>query len=528
MKKAIAFALAISVLATSLVACGSSNSDTTTTTTTASSSEESSEDSLDHVTLKIYFNGSNVADDTDVMVEVNEYLAEKLNVTLEPIWGTWGDFDTNSVISLQTAEAVDIYFTSSWSANEYNRYARDGYFLRLDAEDNNLIEQYGQDIWNLLPEVLTTGAIANGADGLGAYAIPGLKDYATQLCWDVNVTLLEKYGYTLDDVKNTDFYGFGEILETVKDGEGTNFYPLLVEGAVMERMVNNSIVVAGDNGAVNLLSYYLNPDDTSEEGAYGNTLMNKFATDEYRAFVEKMYEYAQAGYVDPIMGNATQANAECASVQAAAAYLIGTQGYALGYEVQTSQERGIDVAYVPTTEPFVDTSVSQGAMMAISTASKNPERAMMFLNLLNTDSHLMTLLNYGVEGIHYHYNDNGLVEFTDERKQYTPWRNGMGNVTILPVMEGEGDENYWEDVFLSYYNTAKDIPILGFTFDASNVEIQSAALVNVATQYALSLSTGQINPATELDKFLEALDNAGMQEYLAEAQAQLEEFLASQ
>ena len=59
-------------------------------------------------------------------------------------------------------------------------------------------------------------------------------------------------------------------------------------------------------------------------------------------------------------------------------------------------------------------------MMAISTASKNPERAMMFLNLLNTDPYLMTLLNYGVEGVHYNLNSDKLVEFTDKRSDYQP------------------------------------------------------------------------------------------------------------
>ena len=64
-------------------------------------------------------------------------------------------------------------------------------------------------------------------------------------------------------------------------------------------------------------------------------------------------------------------------------YLIGTQSYALGYELQASQERNIHVEMVPVTPPYVDTTSSQGAMVAISTASENPDRAMMFLNLLN-------------------------------------------------------------------------------------------------------------------------------------------------
>lgn len=538
MKKVLALGLALSMVASTLVACGGSDTevtDTTETTTTDEVVEEVVEeeeeafvaDISEHVTLKWYLHGSNVTDDAAVLEEVNAYLNEKLNVTLEPIWGTWGDFDTNAVLSLQTGDAVDIYFTCSWSADEYNRFARDGYWVRLDDEDNNLLELYGQDIWNELPEVLQTGALANGSEGVGVYALPGLKDYATQNCWDINVTLLEEYGYTLEDIESTDYYGFGDILATVKAGEGSDFYPLLVEGAVLERMVTNSIIVAGDNGSVNLLSYYINPDDTSADGAYGNTLLNKFATDEYKAFVEQTYEYAQAGYIDPAMGNANTANETRTNTQLAGNYLIGTQSYALGYEVTASSERGIEVAFVPVTDPYVDTTASQGAMMAISTASANPERAMMFLNLLNTDEYLMTLLNYGIEDVHYTTADDGLITFTDERNNYSPWRNGMGNITILPVMDGEGDADYWDSTFLAYYGTAKEIPILGYTFDPTSVEVQSAALANVAAQYALPLSTGQVDPSTQLDEFLTALDAAGMEEYLAEAQAQLDEFLAS-
>lgn len=34
------------------------------------------------------------------MAELNPYLNEKIGVTLDPIWGTWGDFDTSTVTAL--------------------------------------------------------------------------------------------------------------------------------------------------------------------------------------------------------------------------------------------------------------------------------------------------------------------------------------------------------------------------------------------------------------------------------------------
>ena len=484
----------------------------------------SAEEALEPVTLTIMFHGSNVTDDSAVMEKVNAYLAEKINAQLDVIWGTWGDFDESATMSLNAGDPIDMYFTCSWSQNEYNTYAKKGMYVRLDDPENNLIEKYAPDLWATLPPVLTEGATIEGSDGLGVYAVPGYKDIATQNCWDVNVDLLEKYGYTLDDIKNTDYYGFGDILKTVKEGEGDSFYPLLVEGMVLERMVTNSIIVAGDSGSTNLLSYYINPADTAELGAYGNVMLNKFATDEYKKFVEKTREYYLAGYIDPALAVAETANDVRVNKQLTGQYLIGTQSYALGYELQASQERNIHVEMVPVTPPYVDTTSSQGAMVAISTASENPDRAMMVLNLLNTDPTLMTLLNYGVEGVHYTLTD-GMVTFTDKRADFQPWTNGMGNVTLLPPTAAQGAD-FWT-AFKAYYGEAHKIPIIGFTFDSSSVQVEMSALANVAAEYALALDTGAVDPAEKLPEFLQKLDAAGMQKYLDTANTQLTAYLAA-
>lgn len=538
MKKKVVSCMLAAAMVLSMTACGNSSAPAATETTPAETTTESTAaaetetgdteevaaSDLEPVTLKMYFHGSNVTDDSAVMEAVNAYLQEKLNVTLEPIWGTWGDFDTNAVLALQGGDDVDIYFTCSWSADEYNKFARDGYWVRLDDPENNLIEKYASDLWNTLPEVLTNGASINGADGYGVYAVPGYKDIATQNCWDVNVPLLEKYGYTVDDIKNTDYYGFGDILKTVKEGEGDDFYPLLVEGAVLERMVTNSIIITGDSGTGNFMSYYLDPTDVTKPGSAGVNIVNKFGTDEFKKFAEQTREYYLAGYIDPAMANPNQANDVRSQKQLSGGYLIGTQSYSLGYELQASQERGFEVAMVPCTDAYVDTTSSQGAMMAISTASKNPERAMMFLNLLNTDPTLMTMLNYGVEGVTYELQD-GLVNFTEGRDAYQPWTNGVGNVTILTPTVAQGAD-FWDD-FKAYYGAAKEIPLLGYSYNAENCETEMGAVANVVAEYMLPLCTGAVDPDATLPEFLDKLDAAGINTVLDDANAQLQEFLAA-
>lgn len=472
-------------------------------------------------TITIMFHGSNVTDDTAVLEKVNEYIADKVGAKLEVIWGTWGDFEdkaTNSIISGDSS--VDMYFTCSWSLNDYGTYARDGYYLKLD----DLIAEYGAELTAAIPEALMAAAVVEGADGRGIYAVNGFKDFATQNCWDVNVTLLEELGFTLEDVKSRNFYEFGDLFAKAKEVKGENFFPFLVEPVVLERMVTSSIAVAGDSGDTALFSYYLNPEDVSAEGPYGNTILNKYATEEYKKFAEQMREYYLAGYIDPAIAVAETSNDTRTNTQLNAQYLIGTQSYALGYEHEVSAARKIEVAFVPLTDAYVDTTASQGAMVAISTASAYPVESFKFLNLLNSDPYLMTLLNYGIEGVHYTLDDKGLATVTDKRADYTPWRNGMGNITLLPPTAEEG-EGFW-DTFIAYYQAAKPIPILGYSFNNSEVQTEMATLANVGAQYAFALDSGAVDPATELPKFLEALEAAGIQTVIDAANAQLQEFLA--
>ena len=474
-------------------------------------------------TITIMFHGSNVTDDTAVLEAVNEYIADKVGAKLEVVWGTWGDFDEKAANALLSGDSsIDMVFTCSWSADEYNTYAKNGYFVKLD----DLIAEYGADLVAAIPESLMQAATIEGAEGMGIYAVNGFKDTATQNTWDVNVTLLNELGYTLEDFEAMSFYDFGELFAKAKELKGDSFYPFLVEPMVLERMVTGSIIVAGDSGSTNLLSLYLNQEDVSAEGPEGNVLLNKFGTEEYKAFVEKMHEYYEAGYVDPSLAVAETSNDTRTNAQKTGDYLIGTQSYAYGYEYSADVlSRGIEVAFVPCTDPYVDTTASQGAMMAISTASEHPEESFKFLALLNSDPYLMTLMNYGVEGIHYTLDDDGLVEFTDERANYSPWTNGMGNVTILPDTATEGAG--FREAFKAYYAGAKAIPSLGFVFDNSAVANEMAALGTVAAQYALALDAGAIDPETALPDFLSALDAAGMQTYLDAANAQLEAYLAA-
>ena len=52
--------------------------------------------------------------------------------------------------------------------------------------------------------------------------------------------------------------------------------------------------------------------------------------------------------------------------------------------------------------PYVAVSVhAGGSMLAIPRTSENPERAMMFINMMHTNKELVNLLVWGIEGVHH-------------------------------------------------------------------------------------------------------------------------------
>ena len=253
--------------------------------------------------------------------------------------------------------------------------------------------------------------------------------------------------------------------------------------------------------------------------------LNKYATPEFEKFARQMREYYLAGYIDPAIAIGETATDTWRNAQNTANYLISSEVSLYGYEYTTSEARGIQVAYVMTTDaPYIDNTSVQGAMMAISANSAHPVEAMKFLALLNTDPYVMTLLNYGVEGIHYTLNAEGEVEFNaDARATYSPWTNGVGNVTLLPPQKGQGAD--FQQRFAEFYAGSKKLPIYGFTFDSKPVETEIAQIANIKEAYALSLCTGAVDVDEKLPELLSKLEDNGMQKIVDEANAQLKAFL---
>lgn len=91
-------------------------------------------------------------------------------------------------------------------------------------------------------------------------------------------------------------------------------------------------------------------------------------------------------------------------------------------------------------------------------------------------------------------------------------------------------EDYYQELadFNNSIDDAHTSKVLGYCFNTDTVSTQYAALSDVVTQYATSLSLGVSDPDTTIPEFLSALDAAGINEVIAENQSQLDAWLAEQ
>lgn len=113
--------------------------------------------------------------------------------------------------------------------------------------------------------------------------------------------------------------------------------------------------------------------------------------------------------------------------------------------------------------PEADEHSLYGNMFAVSENSKNVQGCMQILTLLNTNSELRNVLQYGIEGEHYEIDEETLV-LKRLNNDYVMDLEKTGNCFIAHPEEGLAAD-YWENS-KKQNNDALINPLLGFDFDA--------------------------------------------------------------
>lgn len=506
-KRVAALAMAAAMSVGLLAGCGS----------TPSGSTGSGDDEI--TTLIWYMSINPVAADTDkVIAKLNEYTREKIGVEIDYKVIANPDYKEKMPNLINAGEYYDICFTSNWTT-DYLQFTSKEAFMDI----TELLPQYAKETYDFIPQALWDAVKVNGS----IYGVPSYKEMGWQGGIVYNSDMAEAYGIDMSTVKTLEDYT--KVLEVVAEkskAEGknvvgvsglTNAWPM---AAPYESLTGNPKLPAA--AAV--------PEFGNFQDMSGQAVFNQYASEEYMNYCQVVRGWNQAGYLggDPVNYDSDIANRDNDFNNGALfSYFIQ---YAPGTSESMSASSGHGVGFVPLMDPLFETRSAMGGLLAISYASEHPDKALEFINLLNTDEYVGTLIRHGIEGEHHSAVGDNQVDktmggtLTENGYDYTyGWQFGTPFNQKWDISYPDNIEQLFQD-----YNASAVIsPNNGFTFDMIPVETQVAALTNVIAEYAPSLETGSVDPAEYIPKFLDALNANGVDTLLGEVDAQLTSFNAA-
>lgn len=475
----------------------------------------------DAVVLDYYWIGNGDTDQRDLVQDaINEYVEPLIGVNVVFHIVGWGDWDTKAVTGLQAGEKMDIFFTADW--RNYMQLATQGLFLPLNddvGEYGNLLEQYGQDILAGLNPAFITGTQIDGVN----YAVPTNKELTVPEGFIYNVGLADEIGFTEEDAAN--IKGLRDLepwLEKAKEARPDE-YPYLTNGSG-----GFQPWVPGFAAGVpeNLVSMEYAPD---AGGNFNEAVVSIVETGWAQEHTAIMREWYNKGWIDPDAGLTTFNTAE---VRNAGKFFIEPQplkGNNIKAQelVNASGNSDLELKEIYAQPKVNITTHSGGSMLAIPTVSEYPVAAMQFINLMHSDSTLLNMMLFGVEGTHWEFADDGRVELIDSAwygAHGGAWT--LGNTMLQAVSTNEDPDK--NKMLIDYSNDSVDHPSLGFRFRTDPVAAELTALTAVADGVHRALLTGYVDPETELPAYIDALKSAGLDVVRDEVERQYTEWKAAQ
>lgn len=481
------------------------------------SKKEAEEEKDSAVKLKWVLLGPGKQRDNDsVTTEFNEKLKEYLpdtQVEFEIIQGA--DYSEKWNLMMATNEEIDIAWTGY--AVDFNTQMQQGSYIALD----DLLDKYGEDMKAELPDWIFDLTTIDGK----IYAIPNYQMMAT---WPRGVRLLKEYSDKYFD-RDAIMKKYDEWAENPEAGK--EFYALWADG--LQKMKDNGEI--GNGIAVNQFGSFNNKvrmDTTTVDGFSIDIDTLKVVIDEKSEPIKLWYDTAADWYKKGFIRN------DILSVQD-----FGTDAYRNGYcmwvhtwsensAALESAEKGVELDCIPLSTTSIIKNAIPSTATVIPRTSKNPERAIQLINLLNSEKgkELYNLLTWGIEGVHYEKIGENRIQTKYNTSQATSDDDyGLWNWAIASIKnsyENQAQEEGRVDNIIQIDNSADVSPILGFKPNMSKYATEIAQVKAVTGEYQKTLRYGAAANYEQLyDEYIKKLDLAGAEKIREELQRQLDEWL---
>lgn len=505
-KNARARILAAALLAGILAGCGNQPAQSQPGSSTPASSPEavstpSSPDLSEPVDLTWYIYDANYEDEGKVLDAMNEILRDKINaaVTINRI--APGDYESKMGIMINSQEEFDVCFTSNWKLLYADYALKDAL---VDITD--LLPELAPGLWSSMSEEVWNAARVNGR----IYGVINQQIQARAAGYVVKKEYYEEYGG--DQI--TDFSTLADFMIRVKEGEAAKGNDHNNLSSPSNWLYDYQQTVGWET-----LGSLLLPGVASAEEAHPQ-VFNQYDTDEFRQIIDAKARLQMAGVID--------ADILISSTPFDYSRMIANFGnIGISTDEEYAKIAGWDSAVVIRPgKSYLTTNGCTSTMNAISTTSRHPERAMMLLELMNTDHDLFCLAAYGIQGLHYNLVGDNQYEWI-EGTQYkgTDWK--LGN-TFIGLAPASGRANILEET-RKFNESAVPSSLLGFNYDSTEMATEVANILAIVNERTPLFYAGMYaeNTQAEYEKFLDELKNAGSEKVMADMQKQIDAFIAS-
>ena len=506
--------LASLLLCSALVGCGGdgtssgsavSKSGTSSTTGSESLSEPGDTGEPGEVNWVIY--GDKNDRMTSFLEQVQQYVqAQGLNVEVSLQVLPWSEYaGGQTTLKLASGEEFACYTDTPYLGNCISN----GYIQ--DVTD--VVEEYGQTLKEKLDETSFTAFSKGGR----LYAVPvGEKNNASEWYggFEVRQDLLEEAGVSeitsLEDLEafydaciqlHPDYTGFCESGNTAK---------------FFSRSVTDKTILFLDNNC------FLFVDNSADD----DVIYSYYESEEFKKTCEIAQRWREKGIIS---------NLALSDPSSLGNNFLAGQGMFRGgnggriYEdteilTQNVPEAEVKVYMTGNGQPKV-TRGNYSTAFQISANVTNPEDYVQFLDLIYRDQESFDFFTYGDEGTDYTLDENGRISGqTVTGVFFEGWTTAhIDYMRFSPLIPDEQVEAYkqWND-------GAEPQKDLGFVFDTEPVEDVIAQLSSVYTEYCEPMLLGFTTYEDGYDELISRLKSAGLDDYMAEYQAQFSEFYNNQ
>jgi hypothetical protein len=540
MKKKLLAALLVIAMVVSLVACGSKQEDkedatgeetsteeTGEETSTEESGEASAVDTSEHVVITYMVTGDkpSIAATDEMLVELNKILNEKVNAELQIYYIGWTDYLSNYNLTLaQMDGTVDLVGTASDWLDAWPN-TKNGAFMKL-SED--MLKTYAPKTWESVSPEHWELCKYDGdiylmpEDNYAQWTNHGFTyrlDWAKEAGLDNGVNSWEEMTAYFKYVKEA----YSDI--TPWDSDGTHHAQLA-------------------NGWITSHSNYVAVDGIASGALWGGTKDDLFTiiTPSYTEtqmmvdFANTMKEWDSIGvWKTDVLNNTASSNRDDYRIGRVAAEQHHTQTWTdlvSNTNNNTIYKDDSDAAsgffyFGEETKNVVALSITHGAM-ALSAASKNPERALMVYDLLRNDPDVYKLFNYGIEGRQWETTAEGL------RQQPASYNKDVDEIATnfwwgrnddLEIKDARLNWEAIEALYAEYDQLKIDYPYGQFIANVDNIQAQINNVNEIHTNYMKQISFGKFQGTAEeiVAKYQAELKAAGIEEVTAELQRQFDE-----